>query len=232
MRKILWTFALLVFLLGYIVAADAQAETNPFTAKLGYASENWKVQEWGLHANAEITGSGSYRIVYTGSGNGASMLVIDIFGAAEAFRMEGLFLSDLRVLVDGENVAVDLNKVVTGDLQRDGNYRIAIYDPYDESKQDPAIDPAKIVFVQSLVIEFTLSADSFPDVQDPAVTQPSGSLPSMEGNITQPSASASGDAHGLMVPQSSEMWRMALVIGLFVLASGILLSMLLVRKKK
>lgn len=229
MRKILWIVLLLILILPSFCFLPVQGETASYTASLGFASADWKVQEWGSHASTTVTGPGNYRITYTGTAQGAGILVIDIFGAADAFRAQQLYISDLRILVDEMPVAVDLSKVVTGDLLEDGNYRIAIYDPYSDHEQNSAVAPAQIVFSQSLIVEFTLSAEAPPVVQEPGATEPTVSVPATEHTGTAPSSTIQTQ---LQVQGSGSAWVIALVIGLFIMISAFAVTFFLVQKKK
>ena len=228
-RKRLCTVLLLIWLLSGLCLLPVRGESASYTASLGFASADWKVQEWGAHASTTVTGPGNYRIRYTGSAQGAGMLVIDIFGAADGFRAQKLYVSDLRILVDEEPISVDLSKVVTGDLSEDGNYRISIYDPYGDSKNSPAVVPEEIVFSQSLIVEFTISAGAPPEVQEPSGTEPTVSVPVTEHTGTAPSSTTQTQ---LQVQGSGRSWVIALVIGLFTMISAFAVAVFLVQKKK
>lgn len=154
-KRILATALSLIMMVGVLGSAIASAD-NSYEAKLGYANSDWSAQEWGDNAKTTVTGEGNYSVSWDGAGTDALVFVIDIVGANEAFAAAGLGLTALEVLVDGNPIAVDLSKIVTGDLEDNGNFRIEIYNEYGSTKADPGIDPAAVSFATNLTVNFTL----------------------------------------------------------------------------
>ena len=132
--------------------------TGPATydAKLGFANSDWSVQEWGDNSKTTVCGAGEYSISLDGAATDALVFVVDIVGAGEEFAAKNLGLTALAVLVDGVEIPLDLSKVVTGDLEENGNYRIEIYNEYGTTKADAPIDPAAVNFASNLTIHFTI----------------------------------------------------------------------------
>ena len=131
--------------------------SKEYVATIGYASAGWNYQDWKTSVN--VTGDGTYTITVVPeyAASGVTVFVIDLVGAWE--EMSGYKLMDISISCDGTPVAVDLSKILVGDLEEKGNYRIDIWNEYGDTKKDPGIDPSKIAFEKSMVITFTLDAD-------------------------------------------------------------------------
>lgn len=129
---------------------------NTYNATLGFANSDWSVQEWGTTAFTSVTGAGEYSVTFNGASTNALVFVVDIVGAYEEFAAKNLGLTGLSVLADGVEVPVDLSKVVTGDIEEKGNYRIEIFNEYGSTKENAPIDPAAVNFAESLTVNFTI----------------------------------------------------------------------------
>jgi len=62
---------------------------------------------------------------------------------------------------EGTEVAFDNSKLVTGDLEGNGNFRLELFNEYGSTKSDPPLDAASVVFSNRIEITFTLSGVSF-----------------------------------------------------------------------
>ena len=160
LKKVLTVVMTLVLLLTGFVVLPVQAEGEGFTAKLGYSDPAWAVSEWGDKVNATVTGAGTYTLSWDlaegQAVNSAIVFVVDIVGAGADFAAQSMGVTDLKVKVDGADLAVDLSKVITGDLEENGNFRIEIYNEYGKTKEAPSIDTTKVVATKNLTVEFTL----------------------------------------------------------------------------
>lgn len=161
-KKVLTLVMSLVLLLTGFAVLPVQAEGEGYKASLGYADPNWAVQEWGDKVNTTVTGAGTYTLSWDlGEGqavNSAVVFVVDVAGAAADLLTQGkqFKLTDLKVKADGTDLAVDMSKVVTGDIEGKGNYRIEIYNEYGTTKEAAPIDKAALVAAKNLTVEFTV----------------------------------------------------------------------------
>ncbi len=132
-------------------------EAAGYDAVLGYADPSWSQQNWEL--STKVTGAGSYSLTWNPDAevNGALVFVVDIQGAAADFAADGLKLTELSVVLDGKELPVDVSKVLSGDLEEKGNFRIEIYNEYGATKENAPITAADVVFSESLTINFTLA---------------------------------------------------------------------------
>ncbi len=152
----------------------AEAASNEFAAKLGYANSDWSAQEWGDNANTTVTGDGTYSVSWDGAGSDALVFVVDLVGAQAALGETKTFeLTALTVTVDGTDLPVDLSKVVTGDIEENGNWRIEIYNEYGTTKEAAPVDPATVTFASNLTVTFTVATvDVEVEPTDPVETEP------------------------------------------------------------
>lgn len=147
----------LMLVVGTLAAlpATVQAADEEYVAKLGYATTDWSAQEWGDNVSTTVNGAGTYTLSWDLAEDmtvaDAGVFVIDLEGAAAA----GYKLTGLTITADGAEVPVDLEKIVTGDIEEKGNYRIEIYNQYGTTVENSPIDPA-LAFSTNLTITFTL----------------------------------------------------------------------------
>ena len=156
--RLLSVMLVLTLLVSGMAVLPAAAAENEFTATLGYANSDWSAQEWGDNASTTVTGDGTYTLSWDGAASDALVFVVDIAGAQEALAAEGktYSLTDLTVSVDGKELPVDVSKVVTGDLEENGNWRIEIYNEYGATKESAPVDPAAVAFETNLTVTFTI----------------------------------------------------------------------------
>ncbi|MBQ8967851.1 cellulase family glycosylhydrolase [Ruminococcus sp.] len=142
---------------------DAPAEIVTATARLGFADTDWDpMTNIGADENEGIPSvdttlvSGANELVFSGfSGKtpeGATVFVIDIIDAAD--KLKDLKISDVKVFVDGTEIAVDQSKLAMGDLEGKNNYRIEIYNAYGNTKNASPIDVSKIKAANELKVTF------------------------------------------------------------------------------
>ena len=84
---------------------------------------------------------------------------VDIVGAQAALDAtnETFKVSDVKITADGADFAFDASKLVSGDIEDNGNFRIEIYNEYGSTASDPAFDPTALSFAQTLTVDFTLT---------------------------------------------------------------------------
>ncbi len=165
------------------MAADA------YTANLGMTDGGWYPINSMELVKTDVTGPGTYTfsydldaaLGYDGSSSGLQVFVIDVVGAGAAFASYNV--SDLTVKADGTSVAVDMSKLVVGDLEGNGNYRIEIYNQYGSTKEAPAVDPATFAVAQTLEVSFTL-VDPNAETEAPSTEAPTTTAPAGENETT------------------------------------------------
>lgn len=131
-----------------VFAADS------YNAKLGFADTAWAVQDW--DSFVEVTGDGQYTLESTAVAGASDfgVFVIDIEGMF-AGAPEATAVLD-KVEVDGSEISFDAGKIIYGDVEEKGNYRIEIYNQYGDTKNDSPVNQATSIG-SSLKITFTVS---------------------------------------------------------------------------
>lgn len=151
---------------------EVKADETGYKATLGYADPNWGVQEWGDNVSTTVDGDGTYTLSWDLTAetpvNGAIVYVVDIAGAAADLAANGktFELTDLKIKLDGADLAVDMSKVQTGDIEEKGNYRIEIFNEYGLTKENSPIDVTKLVAASNMTVEFALKVVDAPATDD------------------------------------------------------------------
>jgi len=136
------------------MAVSAFAIDEPVVAKLGFTDSTWSFQDW--DSSVEVTGDGTYTLTSTavaGAGD-FGVFVID-FDQMYANYPDAVATLD-KVEVDGSEISVDGSKILYGDIEDKGNFRIDIYNMYSDTKDNPGVNQATAVN-ESLSITFTVS---------------------------------------------------------------------------
>lgn len=156
-KRVLSVILLCILLLSCWIVQPICAEEG-YQVLLGYANGNWSVQEWGVNVNTSFTGAGTYSLTFHGASADTRFLMIDIVGAAEDFAAGNLWLTALSVLVDGNEIPIDISKVITGDPETKGNFHIEIYNVHGITGNDPPLDPSALHFTNNLTVIFSIGA--------------------------------------------------------------------------
>ncbi|MCC8192254.1 MAG: FIVAR domain-containing protein, partial [Ruminococcus sp.] len=139
------------------------------TATLGYADADWSAQDWS--SSVTVTGDGTYTITASvadmgDTADGVVVFVIDLAGASTAYPDLTAVLDSITV--DGDSVAIDGTKVLYGDIEGNGNYRIEIYNQYGSgTASNSPIDPDDIYAEETLSITFTVSGLGAATTEEP-----------------------------------------------------------------
>lgn len=125
-----------------------------YTAKLGFADTAWAAQDW--DTSVQVTADGTYTIESTAVAGACDfgVFVVDIEGMF-AGSPEATAVLD-SVEVDGAAISVDAAKIIYGDIEEKGNYRIEIYNQYGDTKNDPGVNQATTV-ASDIKVTFTVS---------------------------------------------------------------------------
>ncbi|MBQ5330877.1 MAG: hypothetical protein J6F31_06465 [Oscillospiraceae bacterium] len=127
---------------------------DPINAKLGYTDTNWTFQDW--ESSVQVTGDGQYTITSTAVAGTEEIgvFVIDLEGMYAAYPEATATLD--KIEVDGAEVSFDASKILYGDIEEKGNFRIDIYNMYSDTKDDPGFNSATPIS-ESLSVTFTVS---------------------------------------------------------------------------
>ncbi len=169
-KKFLTVALASVMTLGALIGSPVKAEAAEATAKFSLADADWNPQVWGDQDSAQttVTGAGSYsmEIVPTDGATfeGATVFVVDIeYGDKEVLTAQNYRVSELKLTVDDAEFPIDTTKIVTGDIEEKGNFRIELFNAYGSTavgeKYDATVspfDPATLKASKSVKVDFTL----------------------------------------------------------------------------
>jgi hypothetical protein len=150
------------------------------TAFLMFTDGSWGWGNWSSKVNggfgndAVITGNGDYSVSIDADGyaasqeidtsevaaaDGATVFCVDFKGLSNSPNLDvsGMKVSNLKIYADNKSINVNTAKVLMGDIEDNGNFRIEIYNAYGDTNEDPAIDADELTFSKSLKVSFTLS---------------------------------------------------------------------------
>lgn len=171
-----------------VFAADS------YNAKLGFADTAWAVQDW--DSLVEVTGDGQYTLESTAVA-GASDFGVFVIDIEQMFAdaPEATAVLD-KVEVDGSEISFDAAKIIYGDIEEKGNYRIEIYNQYGDTKNDSPVNQATAIG-SSLKITFTVSGlgggEAAPAETEAAAETPAETAPAADNN-TQSAATGNTSA--------------------------------------
>lgn len=160
-KRTLATLLVLVMMVAMLGAMSVSATETGYVAGLGLTASDWSVSTgFGVDATVQttVTGDGTYTLKYEGACLDLGILVVDIVGAQADLdaNNQTYEVTELKLTVDGAEVPVDLSKVLAGDLEANGNFRIDLYNMYGDSKNDPSLDNTTTV-AESLELTFTIA---------------------------------------------------------------------------
>lgn len=164
-----------------VFAADS------YNAKLGFADTVWAVQDW--DSLVEVTGDGQYTLESTAVAGASDfgVFVIDIEGMF-AGAPEATAVLD-KIEIDGSEISFDAAKIIYGDIEEKGNYRIEIYNQYGDTKNDSPVNQATAIG-SSMKVTFTVSGLGGGDTEAPV---PAETEPAADNN-TQSAATGNTSA--------------------------------------
>lgn len=127
---------------------------EPLMAVLGYTDVNWKYQDWDSYV--EIFGNGTYTITSTAVAGSEEIHVfeVDIQDMYRYYPDATVTLDS--IYIDGTEISFDATKIIYGDVENKGNYRIEIYSFYGNSSNSPSINIYTPIN-ESLSVTFTIS---------------------------------------------------------------------------
>ena len=134
-------------------------------AHFSFADADWSLQNWSYNENGEasalVTGDGTYTLLLHGEGEGVQVYCVDFDGLAAAAGADNINVTVETIIMDVVEepgvVRVKSEKLIMGDIENNGNYRIELYNEYGASKDDPAVNPADIKFDYNMQLTFTVN---------------------------------------------------------------------------
>ncbi len=173
-----------------IVTNSVTVRADGWEADFSYVDEDWNPQVWGMaddgsqaEASTIVTGAGSYSMVIDVAtalkevgrteAMGVTVFVIDIEIGVDNLLTQNYHLTELKLTVDGDDFPIDTSKVVTGDIEQKGKYRIEIYNVYgltaiggnyDETVSP--FNPESFKASESIKVDFTLAETDEPAYEE------------------------------------------------------------------
>ena len=148
----------------FTVSGIGNTECN---ACMIFADGTWATQNWGYNDNGEgsvkIKGDGTYTMTLHGSGSGLGVFAIDLIGLSAAVGAENISMKLNTCVMDdwGTKLPFDNAKLVTGDLEGNGNFRADIYNQWDGSntgdQEHCGVDISAVNFSKRIGVTFAVS---------------------------------------------------------------------------
>ncbi|MCC8191666.1 MAG: dockerin type I repeat-containing protein [Ruminococcus sp.] len=149
--------------------ASSEVEENSFNEALCFADSDWYPTTMDGSVGVMVNSDGTYTILWDVSEYGgisdALIFCIDLYDASTNHPNMSAELNS--IMVDGKSVAFDASKIIYGDIEENGNYRIEIYNTYGDSAADPGVDPDDIYAEETLSITFSVSGLSTGTTDEP-----------------------------------------------------------------
>lgn len=136
-------------------------------ATMIFADGTWGCQNWNYNDNGEgsvvVKGDGTYTMTLHGAGSGIAIFAIDFIGLSNAVGAENINVKLNTCVMDdwGTKLAFDNAKLVTGDLEGNGNFRADIYNEWDGSGTGSdatcGVDRSAVNFSNRIGVTFEVS---------------------------------------------------------------------------
>lgn len=137
------------------------SSTDSHEAYVGFASSDWSFSNWGYKEGEGciVNGDGTYTVKLNGKANGANVFVVDIKGLSNACGgADGITATINKIVPDdwGTRIPFDNYKLVAGDLENNGKYRIELFNAYGDTGKDPGFDINLLKFEKCIGVTFTI----------------------------------------------------------------------------
>lgn len=136
-------------------------------ATMIFADGTWGCTNWGYNENGEgsvmVKGDGTYTMTLHGTGSGIGVFAIDFIGLSNAVGAENVNVKLNTCVMDdwGTKLAFDNAKLVTGDIEGNGNFRADIYNEWDGSgtgsDETCGVDRSAVIFSNRIGVTFAIS---------------------------------------------------------------------------
>ena len=132
-----------------------------------FADGTWGCSNWGYNDNGEgsvmVKGDGTYTMTLHGAGSGIGIFAIDFIGLSNLVVPENINVKLNTCVMDdwGTKLPFDNTKLVTGDIEGNGNFRADIYNEWDGSGTGSdatcGVDRSAVVFSNRIGVTFEIS---------------------------------------------------------------------------
>ena len=136
-------------------------------ATMIFADGTWTTSNWGYNDNGEgsvmVKGDGTYTMTLHGTGSGIGVFAIDFIGLSDAVGAENINVKLNSCVMDdwGTKLPFDNAKLVTGDIEGNGNFRADIYNEWDGSgtgsDETCGVDRSAVIFSNRIGVTFEVS---------------------------------------------------------------------------
>lgn len=136
-------------------------------AYMVFADGTWATQNWNYNDDGTgsvlVKGDGTYTMTLTGSGSGLGVFAIDFIGLSDAVGADQINVKLNSCVMDdwGTKLEFDNAKLVTGDIEGNGNFRADIFNQWDGSDtgdQDHCgVNIDAVSFSQRIGVTFSIS---------------------------------------------------------------------------
>jgi len=137
-RRIASVAAASAMALSVMAVSASAADYNAF---LMYTDNDWAWSHMseGISGDTTVSGYGTYTVsadceaMQGANANGALVFCVDIVGGGAEFTVDNTVATIDSILVDGVSLDVDNSKIVYGDIEENGNFRIEIKNAYGQT---------------------------------------------------------------------------------------------------
>ena len=136
-------------------------------ATMIFADGTWGCQNWGYNEDGNgsvmVKGDGTYTMTLNGAGSSIAIFAIDFIGLSNAVGAENINVKLNTCVMDdwGTKLPFDNTKLVTGDIEGNGNFRADIYNEWDgsgiNSDETCGLDRNAVNFSERIGVTFSIS---------------------------------------------------------------------------
>ena len=136
-------------------------------ATMIFADGTWGCQNWGYNEDGNgsvmVKGDGTYTMKLLGAGSSIAIFAIDFIGLSNAVGAENINVKLNTFVMDdwGTKLPFDNTKLVTGDIEGNGNFRADIYNEWDgsgiNSDETCGLDRNAVNFSERIGVTFSIS---------------------------------------------------------------------------
>ena len=136
-------------------------------ATMIFADGTWGCQNWGYNEDGNgsvmVKGDGTYTMTLNGAGSSIAIFAIDFIGLSNDVGAENINVKLNTCVMDdwGTKLPFDNTKLVTGDIEGNGNFRADIYNEWDgsgiNSDETCGLDRNAVNFSERIGVTFSIS---------------------------------------------------------------------------
>lgn len=215
-KKILSMFLAVAMVLGLTgniqgtkAGAAEDAADNSVKARVSYACSDWSVSYWGGIATGDaiVTDNGTYTVKFENPDKTKELdflvFCVDLENLnAKVTDYEKVAVKDVKLTLDGKEVAIDQSKLQFGNIEEDNdNWRIEIYNAYGKTAADsPIAGIEDLTWMDTMEITFTIDGIEWgtPIVKPTETPTVKPTVkPSAKPTVTPPAATKAPKNNGL-----------------------------------